>query len=48
VLLVSEDLDEILELSDRILVMHGGKVVHEAPGPGADAQAIGAHMLGSH
>jgi simple sugar transport system ATP-binding protein len=48
VLLVSEDLDEILELSDRILVMHGGQVVHEAAGPGADAQAIGAHMLGSH
>ena len=48
VLLVSEDLDEILELADRIVVMHGGKVVHETPGPGADAQSIGAHMLGSH
>jgi simple sugar transport system ATP-binding protein len=48
VLLVSEDLDEILELADRILVMHGGQVVHEAAGPGADAQSIGAHMLGSH
>jgi simple sugar transport system ATP-binding protein len=48
VLLVSEDLDEILELSDRIVVMHGGKVVHETAGPGADAQSIGAHMLGSH
>jgi len=46
VLLVSEDLDEILELADRIIVMHGGRVVHEAPGPGADAQAIGSHMLG--
>jgi len=46
VLLVSEDLDEILELADRILVMHGGRIVHEAPGPGADAQAIGTHMLG--
>ena len=48
VLLVSEDLDEILELADRILVMHGGKVVHETLGPGADPQSIGAHMLGSH
>jgi simple sugar transport system ATP-binding protein len=48
VLLVSEDLDEILELADRIVVMHGGRVVHETPGPGADAQSIGAHMLGSH
>ena len=42
VLLVSEDLDEILELADRIVVMHGGKVVHETAGPGADAQSIGA------
>jgi simple sugar transport system ATP-binding protein len=48
VLLISEDLDEILELSDRIVVMHAGKVVYETPGAGADAQSIGAHMLGSH
>ena len=48
VLLISEDLDEILELSDRIVVMHEGRIVHETPGAGADAQAIGAHMLGSH
>ena len=47
VLLISEDLDEILELSDRILVMHEGRVVHETPGLGADARAIGAHMLGA-
>ncbi len=48
VLLIFEDLDEILELSDRIVVMHEGRVVHETPGFGADAQVIGAHMLGSH
>jgi len=48
VLLISEDLDEILELSDRIVVMHAGRIVHETPAAGADAQAIGAHMLGSH
>ena len=29
VLLVSEDLDEILELADRILVISGGKIVYE-------------------
>jgi len=27
VLLVSEDLDEVLELSDRILVLNSGKIV---------------------
>jgi simple sugar transport system ATP-binding protein len=47
VLLVSEDLDEILELADRIVVMREGRIVHETPCEGADAQAIGAHMLGA-
>ena len=32
VLLISEDLDEILELSDRILVMSEGRIVYETPG----------------
>ncbi len=31
VLLVSEDLDELLELSDRIVVMFDGRIVHETP-----------------
>ena len=48
VLLISEDLDEILELADRIVVMHAGRIVHETPAAGADARTIGAHMLGSH
>jgi simple sugar transport system ATP-binding protein len=46
VLLISEDLDEIMELSDRIVVMHAGRVVHEMSARGADAQEIGSHMLG--
>jgi general nucleoside transport system ATP-binding protein len=46
VLLVSEDLDELLELADRIAVMRDGMVVHETPGPGSDAHAIGSYMLG--
>jgi simple sugar transport system ATP-binding protein len=46
VLLVSEDLDELLELADRIVVMHQGAVVFETPGAQADAQIIGSHMLG--
>ena len=29
VLLISEDLDELLELSDRIVVMSEGRIVHE-------------------
>ena len=46
VLLVSEDLDEILELSDRIAVMSGGKVAYLTPGAGADRTTIGRYMAG--
>jgi simple sugar transport system ATP-binding protein len=45
ILLISEDLDEILELADRIVVMRHGAVVHETAAAGADPKAIGAHML---
>lgn len=46
VLLISEDLDEILELADRIVVMREGEVAAELPAAGADPQEIGRHMLG--
>ncbi|SIS58826.1 nucleoside ABC transporter ATP-binding protein [Roseivivax lentus] len=44
VLLISEDLDEILELSDRIAVMSQGRLVHETPRAAASLQEIGRHM----
>ena len=44
VLLLSEDLDEILELSDRILVMSGGAIVYETPREAATVQDIGHYM----
>lgn len=44
ILLVSEDLDEILELSDRILVMAGGQIVYESIAAEADLAAIGMAM----
>ncbi|MEI7712228.1 MAG: ABC transporter ATP-binding protein [Rhodospirillales bacterium] len=46
VLLISEDLDEILELSDRIAVMHEGQLVHQMSAVGVDPQEIGRYMLG--
>jgi simple sugar transport system ATP-binding protein len=46
VLLVSEDLDELLELADRILVMCNGRIVHETAVQTADLTAIGHHMAG--
>jgi len=44
VLLVSAELDEILELSDRIGVMFGGRIVAVVDGPTADKNAIGLLM----
>ena len=46
VLLVSEDLDEILELSDRVAVMSGGKITYVAPVEETDRNIIGQHMAG--
>jgi simple sugar transport system ATP-binding protein len=46
VLLVSEDLDELLELADRVLVISAGAIVFETPRSHADRQVIGMHMAG--
>jgi ABC-type uncharacterized transport system ATPase subunit len=46
VLLVSEDLDELLELADRIVVIFNGKFVYETPASQADLTEIGRHMAG--
>jgi simple sugar transport system ATP-binding protein len=46
VLLVSEDLDELLELADRILVMSGGRLAYETTAEAADRTEIGRHMAG--
>jgi len=46
VLLVSEDLDEILELSDRVAVMSEGRITHIAPIAEADRNTIGKFMAG--
>jgi simple sugar transport system ATP-binding protein len=48
VLLMSEDLDELLELSDRIFVMSEGALVYETPIAAADVNTIGLHMAGHH
>ncbi|BBE74702.1 ABC transporter ATP-binding protein [Oharaeibacter diazotrophicus] len=48
VLLVSEDLDEILELADRVAVMSEGKIGYIAPTAETDRNTIGIHMAGHH
>ena len=47
VLLISEDLDELMTLSDRIAVMSEGRVVHETDAVTADRNALGAFMGGT-
>ena len=46
VLLVSEDLDEILELADRVAVMSEGRIAYVAPTGETDRTTIGRHMAG--
>jgi simple sugar transport system ATP-binding protein len=46
ILLVSVELDEIMSLSDRIVVMFDGMITGELPGAEADARRIGMLMAG--
>ncbi|MDO8298849.1 ABC transporter ATP-binding protein [Lacisediminimonas sp.] len=46
VLLVSEDLDELLLLSDRIVVVSEGRIVFEVPAHQANRRQLGAYMGG--
>ncbi len=47
ILLVSLDLDELLALSDRLIVMQGGRLVGELPAGEADPERLGLMMGGS-
>lgn len=46
VLMVSEDLDELMAIADRILVMHDGHISGEVAVSDFDRQAIGELMIG--
>jgi general nucleoside transport system ATP-binding protein len=48
VLLISEDLDEILELSDRVAVMLEGAITYTSPIGQTDRRTIGHAMAGAH
>ena len=47
VLLISDDLDEVLLLSDRVAVMYEGRVVGEFQREDADRERIGL-LMGGH
>jgi general nucleoside transport system ATP-binding protein len=46
VLLVSEELEEILALSDRVVALYGGVIVGELASDEASVEKIGRLMLG--
>ena len=48
VLLVSFELDEIMNLSDRIIVLHDGKIAGEVRPETTSEQELGLLMAGSH
>lgn len=48
ILLVSEDLDEILSLSDRVAVIYEGQIVGITPAKEANRQEIGLMMAGGN
>lgn len=47
ILLISEELEELLALSDRLAVIFGGKIMGVVPTDQADIQQIGLMMTGS-
>ena len=48
VVLISSELDELLEISDRIGVMYNGELVAVMPRGGVSLEALGSLMLGGH
>jgi simple sugar transport system ATP-binding protein len=47
ILLISEDLDELMSLSDRLAVIFEGRIVGEMPAEGANIDTIGLMMAGT-
>jgi simple sugar transport system ATP-binding protein len=46
VLLISVQLDELIAIADRILVMFGGRIMGDLPGEGVSEEALGLLMAG--
>jgi ABC-type uncharacterized transport system ATPase subunit len=48
IMLISEDLDELFKLSDRIIVLYEGQIVKEFNIDEADIENVGLAMAGSN
>jgi simple sugar transport system ATP-binding protein len=44
---ISEDLDELLNVSDRLVVLYEGEVVHSTPNENVDPEQLGYYMTGA-
>jgi simple sugar transport system ATP-binding protein len=44
--MISEDLDEVLDVADRVAVMSGGRITGVVDPEGADVEEIGLMMMG--
>lgn len=44
---VSEDLDELINVSDRLVVMYEGEIVHSTPNENVDPEELGYYMTGA-
>jgi ABC-type uncharacterized transport system ATPase subunit len=47
ILLISEDLDELLAVSDRVAVMYEGRIMGIVPAEGVDVEEVGLMMAGT-
>jgi simple sugar transport system ATP-binding protein len=47
ILLISEDLDEVMSMSDRIAVLYEGEIMGILPAEKADMKEVGMMMAGS-
>lgn len=47
ILLITEDLDELLRLSDRVVVMHDGRMSESLPNTGLTSRELGLRMSGA-
>ena len=47
ILLITEDLDELLRLSDTVVILHGGRLSPPRPARGLDVRALGLAMTGA-
>ena len=48
VLCISQDLDELMEISDRFAALNGGRLSHPRPAADLDTDEIGLMMGGAH